>query len=188
MVGQPLFGDCRLAWGKVENPSNTTLGITLNEAEYLGHYYWAKAPDGTLRVIKICKNVRGSALSARNLTKYSTTALRFRLDVSITTDNTDPVAGAVEESYTGGVANGYYFRNVTYAEKMGLTLQTTSNAIVTIANGGVIVASDDDGAFCGIAAAAANAAVLNSCGRTLAATTNTVDNGTVIQCELSLLR
>lgn len=188
MVGQPTFGDCRLAWGKQENPSNTTLGITLNEAENLGKYYWSKALDGTLRVVKICKNLNGASVAIRRLQKYVTTAGRFRLDVTDTTDNNDRVAGAVEESYSGGVAAGYYFRLVVYAEKMGLILQTTANALVTMVVGNEIVASDDNGAVVGIAAAAANAAVLGTCGRSLVATTNTVDNGTVIQCELSLLR
>lgn len=189
MVGQPTFGDCRLAWGKQENPSNTTLGITLNEAENLGKYYWSKALDGTLRVVKICKNLNGASVAIRRLQKYVTTAGRFRLDVTDTTDDADPIAGAVEESYSGGVAAGYYFRLVVYAEKMGLILQTTANARVTMANGGVWVASADNGTIWGIdAASAVPASALNSGGRMLVATTNTVDNGNVVQAELSLLR
>lgn len=189
MVGQPQYADSRFGIGVQMNPSNTTLGITLLESEYLGKYYWAKGPDGYPRIVKIVKNVRGSALAQRNLLKYSTSAGRFGLDVSITTDDTDPPAGAVEEGYSGGVTDTYYFRMVVAAKRMNLVLQTTSSARCTIANGGIIVAGDDDGSFFGQNSSASNNAVQNRVGFALQATTNgTSDNGANIPCEINLLR
>lgn len=187
-AGQPIYADCKLGWGRTVNPTNTNLGISEPEAEYLGRYYWSKGPDGKMRVIKIVRNNTGSTLTARQICKYVTTAGRWGLDVTPTTDDTDPFAGVVEEGYSGGVATGLWFRLVVWAEYMKLYLQTTSSSRCTIANGGLIVAADDDGTFFGQNSSASNNAVQNAFGHVLQATTNATDNGTLIPCKIAPLR
>lgn len=185
VAGQPIYGDCKILWGATFNPSNTNLGITTPETDFLGRLYWAKGPDGTPRVIRIVKNVRGSALAARNLLKYDTTDNRFGLDVTIATADQGPPAGAVEEGYSGGVPTGLYFRMVVYATKMGLVLQTTSDARNTIACGGWITCAADDGTFTGQDTVSLNA-IQNRVGRALRATTNVTDAAAVVNCWVAI--
>lgn len=187
MVGQPNFGDIPLLPGAIWPPTNTNLGISTPEAEFLGNIYWGRAADGSVRCYKIVKNVTGSTLTKAQVVKYSTSTGRFLLDVTLATTDTDPPAGVVDDTYLGGVPTGQWFRMVVYAEKILLKLGTTSNARCTLAIGDVIVANDDDGMIWKQASAASNAAVQNRLGRSLQATTNgTSDNGAFIACEVNL--
>ena len=186
VAGQPIFGDCKVGWGMTFNPTNTTLGISTPESEFLGRLYWGKGPDGSPRVFGIVKNVKGSALSARQLLKYDTTDNRFGLDVTLATADQGPPAGAVEEGYAGGVANGLWFRMVVYAPKMGLILQTTSDSRNTIACGGWITCAADDGTFTGQDTVSLSA-IQNRVGRALRATTNVTDAAAVVNCWVSIL-
>lgn len=185
VAGQPIFGDCRIPWGTLFSPSNTTLGITTPESEFLGRMYWAKGPDGTPRVIRIVKNSLGSALSARQLTKYSTSTGRFGLDVTLATGDQDAPAGAVEEGYAGGVPDAKWFRLVVYAARMSLILQSTSDARNTVAVGGWIVCAADDGTFTGQNTVSL-AAIQNRVGRSLQATTNVTDAAALIPCWVAI--
>ncbi len=185
VAGQPIYGDCKIGWGQIQNPSNTTLGITMAESDFLGRLYWAKGPDGTPRVIRIVKNVKGTALSARQLLKYSTSAGRFGLDVDLATVDQGPPAGAVEEGYAGGVPTAMWFRMVVYATRMSLILQTSSDSRNTIANGGWITCAADDGTFTGQNTVSLDA-IQNRVGRSLQATTNVTDAGALIPCWVAI--
>jgi len=186
MVGQPNFGDCPLLPGALWPPTNTNLGISTPEAEFLGNIYWGRAKDGSVRCYKIVKNVTGSTLTKGYVVKYSTSAGRFLLDVTLATTDTDAPAGVVDDTYDGGVPTGQWFRMVVYAEKIKLKLGTTSSARCTLTNGQPIVANDDDGMIWGQNSAASNNAVQNRVGRALVATTNGTENGTYIDCEVNL--
>lgn len=186
MTPQPNFGDCPIGPGQYWTPSNSSLGITRQEAEFLAKTYWGVAKDGTLRAYKIVKNADSITLTSRYLCKPSTSAGRSQYDVLLATADTGPVAGAVDDTYPGGVPAGKWFRLCVYAQKIKLRLGTTSDTRCTITVGQVIVCNADDGMFWLQDSTAANAAVQNRVGRCLTATTNGVDNGNYIDCELNL--
>lgn len=185
MIGQPMFGDCPVGPGQFWNPTNTNLGIARREVEELGKTYWGRAEDGTLRAYKIVKNADSITLTKGYCCKPSTSAGRFFYDVLLATVDTGAFRGVVDDSYDGGVPAGKWFRLVTYAEKIKLKLQNTSDARCTLAVGDVIVCAADDGMIWKQDSTAANAAVQNRVGRSLVATTNGVENGTYIDCEVN---
>lgn len=186
MVGQPNFGDCPILPGAFWPPTNTNLGISTPESEFLGNIYWGHAADGSIRCYKIVKNADSITLTKGYCLVYSTAAGRFGLDVLLSTGDTDAPAGVVDDTYLGGVPTTKWFRMVVYAEKILLKLGTTSSSRCTLTNGNVIVTNSDDGQIWAQNTTAANAAVQNRVGRSLVATTNGVENGTYISCEVNL--
>lgn len=186
MVGQPNFGDCLIGPGQLWPPSNTNLGISTPESEFLGNIYWGRAKDGSVRCYKIVKNADVISLTKGYVLVFSTSTGRFGLDVLLSTGDTDAPAGVVDDSYDGGVPVGKYFRMVVYAEKIKLKLGSTSNSRCTLTVGNIIVSNTDDGMIWAQNTAASNAAVQNRVGRSLVATTNGTENGTYIDCEVNL--
>lgn len=187
MFAQPPYADVQVGPGQFWNPTNTTLGISRSEVEYLGKTYTGRAKDGTLRLYKIVKNADSITLPKGYVCKPSTSAGRFFYDVLLATADTGPVRGVVDDTYPGGVPAGKWFRLVVYAEKIQLKLGTTSDARCTLAVGDVIVSNADDGMVWKQDSTAANAAVQNRVGRALAATTNGgADNGSYFDCEVNL--
>lgn len=184
----PAFGTTPFDSGRVVDPTDTVRGIAYSEAEWLGRTYVGAAPDGSLRVYRIVKNVTGSTLNKGYCVKYSTSAGRYGKDVTITTDDTDPVAGVVCDSYINGVPTGMWFRMTMYAEKHLVRLGTTSDARCTIAVGDVLVANDDNGMVWEQASAASNNAVQNRLGWALEATTNVTNSGDYFDARISVLR
>lgn len=183
----PTFGLCPFGPGEQRTPTDTVRGIVMSETNsFLGKTYWGSAEDGTVRAYKIVKATAN--LTKGYLLKYSTSAGRYGIDVTTTTDDTDPVAGCVDDTYHNGVDSGKWFRMVVYAEKIQLKLGTTSDARCTLAIGDVIVANSDNGMVWKQNGTAANAAVQNRAGFALEATTNATDNGNYFDCELNLLR
>ncbi len=183
--GQPHFGDN--PWGySIITPTDSNRAIAMNEDEVLGCKFNARSKDGRWRVVQWVKNVSGSTLNPREVLKYSTSAGRWGLDVTICADDTDPCCGVVPEEYGGGVPTGKWFCMVKYGH-MRLKLQTTSDARVTVANGGVLVASGDNGQVVGQNGTAANAAVQNRVGYALQATTEGVDNGALINALVDVM-
>lgn len=186
MMGQPPYADVTIGPGQFWNPTNSNLGISRPEAEYLGKTYFGRAKDGTVRLYKIVKNADSITLTKGYVCKPSTSAGRFFYDVLLATADTGAVRGVVDDTYDGGVAAGKWFRLVVYAEKIKLKLQSTSDARCTLAVGDVIVCAADDGMIWKQDGTAANAAVQNRVGRALVATTNGTENGTYIDCEVNL--
>jgi len=177
------FGTCFLDYGAVFNPSITNVGpIATPEAIHLGKSY--EVFVGPLaRRVRIVKNTSGGTLTACQTLKYSTTASRFGLDVTVTTDANDPCAGVVEDGYKGGVPNGYWFRMVEKG-KHQLILQTTTGSDTTLVNGDVLVCSDDNGMVHKQTVDAAG--VKAAMGRTLIATTSGVENGLKFNAEVNV--
>lgn len=168
------FGKCFLANGQCFDPTITTQGpITTPEALYLGKQYNV-FEKGKRRRVRIVKNTHSDELSACQLVKYSTSTGRFRKDVVLSTTEFEKCAGFVEDGYTGGVPVGSWFRMVEYAEQHEVILQTTSGAEATIAVGGGLQASGDDGKVRTQVVDAAG--VRNELGLALEATTNGVTN------------
>lgn len=184
----PAFGTNPFDGGRVVDPTDTTRGIAYSEAEWLGRTYVGVAPDGSMRVYKIVKNVTGSTLFKAAAVKYSTSAGRYGKDVTICTDDTDPVAGIVCDSYINGVPTGMWFRMTIFAEKHLVRLGTTSDARCTIAIGDVLVSNSDNGYVWEQASAAANNAVQNRIGWALEATTDVTDAGAWFDAKISILR
>jgi len=184
------YGKCLLTEGQHMDPTITTVGpITTPEAIYLGQVYKVFV-KGKKRRVRIVRNVTGSTLLANQVVKYVTTAGRFRKDVTLATGDTDAPAGVVEQEYSAGVPDGYWFRMVEYAEEHLLRIQITSDTRCTFANGAVLVAAADDGTVMAQNSAASNAAVQNRVGFARVAMTNGTDNlvaGTTFAAEINIL-
>jgi len=183
------FGDCFLQEGVPFDPTISSVGpITTPEALYLGRVYFVFV-NGLMRRVRIVKNTHSVPLTYGQVCVYSTAAGRWRKDVVLSTSDTDAPAGVVEDTYTAGVPVGYWFRLVEFAEDHWVWLGTTNSARYTIANGGIIVSSSDDGYVWGQNSAASNAAVQNRVGFLKQAVTNQTDNlvATRVKAEINIL-
>lgn len=183
MVGQPHFGDNKWRIGEIIDPSDTDRAITMSE-DVLGNCYNAKSKSGKPLVVQWVKNDSGGTLTKGQSLKFKTGAGRWRKDVTVTTDASDPVAGFVPEEYNGGVPNGMYFCIIKYGPCKAI-LQTTTGSDTTLTVGNPLVASDDNGQVHAQPGTASNSA--RAVGYATVATTSGVENGDLIDIFADVL-
>lgn len=184
----PQYGDCPIAPGDIwygTDPSNSSL--VRNEAEYLGKTFTSKGADGKLRHVKIVKNTSGGAINAGDVLRPSTTVLRKNWDVLVGNADQGPCAGVVCDRYTSPVPADAWFRMTVYAEDHQVRLAAASSVRATLAVGDVVVPGAAGDAWLQNTVASNNA-VQNRVGFANEATTDGVDNDTLVQMEINLLR
>ncbi len=143
----PNYTQCEVMWGQLINPAASSLsafGISL-DTNRLGKLWSDKGHNGEdARLLRIVKNASSGTLAYRKLFMFDNDDGDFNTQVdAVTAADGDPVGGAVEEAYTGGVPDGYWFRSVVWCPKFPAVLANQNSSRIALAPGDRIVAASN---------------------------------------------